>query len=88
LSSTWKSIQNKWLIKGLEKCALKTKRGKVCGYSSTKVPINETIRALVCHETPYPKVLPHSASILTLDVDMFPLGNTFDLGIDWPNRMP
>jgi hypothetical protein len=46
-------MQNEWIIKGLEKYALKTKRGKGCVYPSTKAPINETIGSLVCHGTPY-----------------------------------
>jgi len=46
-------VQNELLIKALEKYSLKTKRGKGCGYPSTKAPINEIIRAILCHETPY-----------------------------------
>jgi hypothetical protein len=49
-------MQNKWLIKGLEEYALKTKRGKGCDQPSTKAPVNETMQALVCHETPYLEV--------------------------------
>jgi hypothetical protein len=46
---------NKWIIKGLEKICLKTKREKDVAIPQ-KAPINETIRALVCHETPYLEV--------------------------------
>jgi hypothetical protein len=49
-------MQNESLVKGLEIYALKSKRGKGCGQPSTKAPINETILALVCHETPYLEV--------------------------------
>jgi peptide methionine sulfoxide reductase MsrB len=36
-------MKNKWLIEGLKKYSLKTKRGNGCGWPSTKAPINETI---------------------------------------------